>query len=90
MATRPSYIAAPPGEIYWRKEVCPHGGATVLLRTVHGVLVKGTWQGALGQYFSAWCPMPKDGLPPPDIRQAPLLERLRFAWNLIFNPARKA
>lgn len=53
------YIAAPPGEIYWREEKCPHGGSTVLLLTVHGVLVKGVWQGELGEFYVAWCPLPK-------------------------------
>lgn len=90
MTTRLDYVAAAPGEIYWREEVCPHRGATVLLRTVHGILVKGSWQGALGQHFDAWSPMPKRGPPPADIHQAPLLSRVRFAFNLIFNPGRKA
>lgn len=85
------YVAAPPGEIYWRYEVCPHKGADVLLRTRGGILVRGRWYGALGEAFTAWCPMPKDGEPPaapPDIRQAGLRERLAFAFNLIFNPYR--
>ena len=87
--TRPlEYVAAPPGEVYWREEVCPHRGSTVLLRTVHGVLIKGVWQGELGQYFDAWSPMPKRGAPQPDVNLAPLRERLRFAFKLIFNPRR--
>jgi len=86
MTTRPDYIAAPPGQVYWRHEVCPHRGADVLLRTVGGVLVRGRWYGAYGEAFTAWSPMPKDGDPPSSIHGAPLLERLRFAWRLIFNP----
>lgn len=80
------YVAAPPGQVYWRREVCPHKGAKVLLLTIGGICITGTWSGALGQYFVAWSPMPKDGTPPADIREAPLLQRLRFAWNLIFQP----
>jgi hypothetical protein len=85
------YVAAPPGEVYWRHEVCPHKGAEVLLRNVGGVCTKGQWYGALGQYFIAWSPMPKDGAPPPvlNIHNAKLLDRLRFAFNLVFNPARQ-
>lgn len=83
-----SYVAADPGEVYWRKEKCPHRGADVLLRTVGGILVRGKWYGDLGEAFTAWCPMPKDGLPPAAIHDAPLLARVRFSWNLIFNPRR--
>ena len=32
-----SYIAAPPGELYWRYEVCPHPGAKVLVLSKYGV-----------------------------------------------------
>lgn len=81
-----SYVAAPPGELYWRKEVCPHKGAEVLLRTIGGICIKGQWYGVLGEAFTAWCPLPKDGVPPPAIHSAPLLARVRFCWNLIFNP----
>jgi hypothetical protein len=81
-----SYVAARPGDIYWRYEVCPYKGADVLLRTIGGVLVRGHWYGKLGEAFVAWCPMPKDGEPPAAIAHASLRERLRFAFNLIFNP----
>lgn len=80
------YIAAPPSDLYWRYEACPHAGAKVLLRTIGGVCISGHWYGRHGQYLTAWCPLPKDGAPPPDIRHAPLLERLRFAFKLIFQP----
>lgn len=90
MSNRPTYISAPPGEVYWRHEACPHGGADVLLRTIGGVLVRGRWRGALGQYFTAWCPMPKDTPPPESIHSAPLWDRVKFAFNLIFNPRKSA
>lgn len=83
------YIAAPPGELYWRHEVCPHRGADVLLLTIGGMLVRGIWYGKMGEAFTAWCPMPKDSAPPPRIQDAPLRARLRFAWRLIFNPGGK-
>lgn len=87
MTKGPTYIAAPPGELYWRREVCPHRGAKVLLKTIGGVAWMGHWgSGALGEHFTAWCPLPKDGDPPPRIQDAPLADRIRFAFNLIFNP----
>jgi hypothetical protein len=86
MSTRPTYIAASRGEVYWRRQVCPHGGAKVLLRTIGGVCVTGNWYGAYGQFFTAWSPMPKDGEPPPDIRAAPFMQRMRFAISLVFQP----
>lgn len=78
-----TYVAAQPGQVYWRKEVCPHKGAKVLLRTIGGVCVTGQWYGELGQYFTAWSPMPKDGEPPQDIRLAPWWVRVRFAVGLV-------
>lgn len=86
MTTDKTYIAAPPGELYWRHEVCPHKGADVLLLTVGGVLVRGRWYGTYGQHFTAWCPMPKNGAPPADIRRASLWARIVFAFRLIFQP----
>lgn len=86
MSTLPTHLAAPPGQVYWRHEVCPNGGAKVLLRTIGGTCVVGQWYGALGQYFTAWSPMPKDGYPPAVIQHAGLRERLRFAFKLIFQP----
>lgn len=55
-----TYIAAPPGEVYWRYERCPNPGAKVLLLTVHGVCVIGQWNGELNQHYRAWCPLPKE------------------------------
>lgn len=65
MQEHEKYLAAPPGEIYWRHEECPHRGTQVLLKTIGGILVKGHWYGKLNQYFVAWCPMPKDQPPAP-------------------------
>jgi len=65
MREHEKYLAAPPGEVYWRHEKCPHRGTQVLLKTIGGVLVKGHWYGELNQYFTAWCPMPKDQPPAP-------------------------
>lgn len=53
------YVAAPPGDLYWRYEVCPHRGAKVLLKTVGGTCVEGHWYGDYGYAFVAWCPLPK-------------------------------
>lgn len=86
MKATQDYIAAAPGNLYWRYEVCPNRGAKVLLLTVGEVCVIGHWYGALGDAFVAWCPLPKRGTPTPDIRTAPLLERVRFAVKLIFQP----
>jgi hypothetical protein len=80
------YVAAPPGEVYWRREVCPHRGKRVLLRTIGDVAIIGHWYGDLGQYLTAWSPLPKDGMPPPDILSAPLWARIKFAIRLIFQP----
>jgi len=86
MTTTKDYIAAPPGDVYWRHEACPHLGKRVLLLTVGGVAIIGHWYGELGQYLTAWCPLPKDGRPPADIASAPLLARIRFAFRIIFQP----
>lgn len=58
MTTLP-HLAAPPGEIYWRY-THPGNGARMLLRTIGGVAIIGCWYGELGQYFTAWCPLPKN------------------------------
>jgi len=88
MSQTQKYVAAPPGELYWRHEACPHPGSKVLLLTIGNVCITGQWFGKKGQYFNAWCPLPKDGAPPPDIRKAGLWARLVFAWRLIFQPYR--
>jgi len=81
-----THISAPPGEIYWRYEVCPHGGAKVLLRTVGGIATIGSWYGALGDSFVAWCPLPTSGSPVEPIQRATLWKRISFSFLLIFNP----
>ena len=82
---RLTHISAPPGDIYWRYEVCPSLGANVLLLTIGGVCVSGQWYGPLGYAFKAWCPLPKEGSPPPRIQDQPFIARLIFAIKLIFN-----
>lgn len=82
-----THIAAEPGQVYWRHEQCPHLGAKVLLLTVHGICVVGSWYGKPSQYFKAWAPLPKDCPPPPDIRRAPLWERVKFAVRLVLGRA---
>lgn len=57
------YVAAPPGELYWRHEKCPHRGAKVLLLTIGNVCIVGAWRGEVGDFFRAWCPLPKDEAP---------------------------
>lgn len=53
------YIAASPGDVYWRYEVPPSTDAKVFLLTVGRVAVVGQWYGALGEAFVAWAPMPR-------------------------------
>ena len=50
-------ISAPSSD--WRYEEPEDKGATMLLLTVGGCLVKGKWYGDYNQYFMAWAPMPK-------------------------------
>lgn len=58
MSTQP-HITAPAGEVYWRYEVPTSTDAKVFLLTVGRVAVVGNWQGAYGQSFIAWAPLPK-------------------------------
>jgi hypothetical protein len=88
MIPGPTHIAAPPGDLYWRRERCPHHGAKVLLLTIGGVCIVGQWYGDPGESFVAWCPLQKDGAPPANIREAPLLRRIVFALKLIFQPSK--
>ena len=78
-----SYIAAPPGELYWRYEVCPHPGAKVLVLSKYGVCTVAHWYGKQGEFLVAWCPLPKTGTPPPDITKAPFWARVRHAIALV-------
>lgn len=57
--TQLAHLSAPPGQIYWREKEPESKGAKMLLLTVGGVAVIGCWQGTLGQYYTAWCPLPK-------------------------------
>lgn len=54
-------LSAPPSEIYWRTTVPDRPNHKMLLRTIGGVAIIGKWDGELGQYFTAWCPLPKSG-----------------------------
>lgn len=63
MNIQPTHVSAPSTEMYWRKEVCPHHGKKVLLRTIGGVCVEGQWYGLLNEYFTGWCPMPAGDAP---------------------------
>ena len=58
MKTHPTHISAPPGELYWRRSVPSSASAKMLLHTIGGVAVIGNWYGVLGEYFTAWCPLP--------------------------------
>jgi hypothetical protein len=60
MTTIP-HLSAPPGEIFWRYTIPPNKGTKMLLRTIGGIAVIGCWYGELGEYLTAWCPLPKDG-----------------------------
>jgi hypothetical protein len=86
MTTYPTHIAAPPGQLYWRKERCQSSSAKVLLRTIGGTTVVGQWYGDLDQFFTAWCPLPANGVPQALIQSAGLKARIIFAFKLIFNP----
>ena len=50
---------APPGELYWRYTIPQRSDSKMFLLTKGGVAVVGNWSGALGEFFLAWCPMPK-------------------------------
>lgn len=82
-----SHISAEPGDLYWRYEVCKHRGAKVLLLTIGGVCIVGSWYGDYGKSFVAWCPLPKRSKPRA-IDNAPLIDRIKFAFRLIFKPQR--
>lgn len=46
-------------EIYWRYTEPNDKTAKMLLLTVGGVLVTGSWHGCLGEFFLAYSPLPK-------------------------------
>lgn len=86
MTLNTTHISAPPGQLYWRNQVCAVSTAKVLLRTVGGTAVVGQWYGDLGQYFTAWCPLPASGEPKKLIQKQGLYARTQLAFKLIFNP----
>ena len=53
------HLSAPPGDVHWRYTVPPLLGTKMLLRTVGGVAIIGCWYGELGEYLTAWSPLPK-------------------------------
>lgn len=77
---------APPGDVYWRFAVPPSTGSKMLLLNLGGVAVIGNWQGALGEYFQAWCPLPKKAKPLVHNIEAAVdawveMERKAAAWD---------
>jgi hypothetical protein len=56
-------LSAPPGDLYWRESVPALTGHKMLLRTVGNVAIVGKWTGTLGQYYTAWCPLPRHARP---------------------------
>lgn len=54
-----NHISAAPPHLYWHYEIPPNKGAKVLLLTRGCTAVVGTWTGAYGEQFIAWCPLPK-------------------------------
>jgi len=50
---------APADQLAWRYEVPPTGVQNCLLLTTGRRCVEGTWYGAYGFAFIAWCPKPK-------------------------------
>lgn len=55
-----THIAAGKGELYWRYAApTEFSGAKRLLLTVGGIAVVGRWEGKVGQFYEAWCPLPK-------------------------------
>jgi hypothetical protein len=54
-----THIAAAAPDLFWRYEPPANRGAKVLLLTRGCTAVVGTWTGAYGEQFIAWCPLPK-------------------------------
>ena len=53
-----NYITALPSGMSYRYTL-PDKSGKMLLLTVGGVCVVGAWAGELGEYYIAWCPLPK-------------------------------
>lgn len=47
------------GEIRWIYSVPQSTDATMFLLTIGRIAMRGRWQGKMGEYFIAYCPMPK-------------------------------
>lgn len=47
------------GKDEWRYEVAPRTDAKVLLLTTGATQTSGNWNGAYGEYYVAWYPLPK-------------------------------
>lgn len=54
-----THISAAAPDLFWRYAIPPNKGAKMLLLTVGCTAVVGTWTGAYGEQFIAWCPLPK-------------------------------
>lgn len=83
---------AAPGDVYWRFTVPPSTGSKMLLLNLGGVAVIGNWQGALGEYFQAWCPLPKKPKPLAHDIEAAVnawveMERKAAAWDELVSRA---
>jgi hypothetical protein len=55
----PPLFTAPPGEIRWTYAVPPSTDAMMFLLTIGRIAMRGRWQGRMGEFFVAYCPMPK-------------------------------
>lgn len=54
-----NHLTAPAGDIRWTYAVPPNSDSTMFLLTIGRIAMRGRWQGALGEFFIAYCPMPK-------------------------------
>lgn len=57
--TTQAVTTAPPGDLHWRYSVPPRTDSKMLLLNLGGVAIIGSWYGAVGEHFLAWCPLPK-------------------------------
>jgi len=46
-------------DVHWRYEVPSRTDSKMLVLTIGGMCVVGSWYGRLGEHFIAWSPMPK-------------------------------
>ena len=54
-----THITAPNNELHWRYSVPDASGQKMLLLTIGRIATIGSWSGSYGQYFIAWCPLPR-------------------------------